>query len=73
MAKPFFIDFIKALEKNEEIDFDTEARFSRPSGDIGIEMNCDEYQKNQFPLEEGGEEDFEDEGFSDDMFGDEEF
>lgn len=73
MAKPFFISFIKELEKNEDIDFDTEARFNRPSGDIGIEMNCDEYQNNQFPLEEEGEENFEDEGFSDDMFGDEEF
>ena len=73
MAKPFFIDFIKELEKNEDIDFDTEARFNRPSGDIGIEMDCNEYQRNQFPLEEEGDEDFEDEGFSDDMFGDEEF
>lgn len=73
MAKPFFIDFIKELEKNEDIDFDTEARFNRPSGDIGIEMDCNEYQRNQFPLEEEGDENFEDEGFSDDMFGDEEF
>lgn len=72
MAKPFFINFIKELEKSEEIDFDTEARFNRPSGDIGIEMNCDEYQNNQFPLEEE-DENFENEGFSDDMFGDEEF
>lgn len=46
MAKLFFIDFIKAFEKNEEIDFDIEVWFSCFFGDIGIEMNCDEYQKN---------------------------
>ena len=72
MAKPFFVSFMKELEKSEDIDFNTEARFNRPTGDIGIEMNCDEYQNNQFPIEEENEN-FEDEGFSDDMFGDEAF
>lgn len=72
MAKPFFVSFIKELEKSETIGFDSEATFSRPTGDIGIEMDCDEYQNNQFQLEDENEN-FEDEGFSDDMFGDEEF
>ncbi len=72
MAKPFFRQFIMELEKNDTIGFDTEARFHRPAGDIGIEMNCDEYRRNQFPLQEE-EEEFEDEGFSEDLFGDEEF
>ena len=72
MAKPFFRQFIMELEKNDTIGFDTQARFHRPAGDIGIEMNCDEYRRNQFPLQEE-EEEFEDEGFSEDLFGDEEF
>lgn len=43
MAKLFFIDFIKELEKNEDIDFDIEVWFNCFFGDIGIEMDCNEY------------------------------
>ncbi|MCO6475799.1 MAG: penicillin-binding protein [Phaeodactylibacter sp.] len=68
MAKPFFREFLRRLEASEDIGYDATARFHRPPGDIGIEMNCNEYQRSTLPL--NGNE-FEDEGFGEDMFGDE--
>lgn len=66
MAKPFFREFMKRLEKVTDIDYDINAKFYRPPGDIGIEMNCDEYLKDDLKLEDDA---FEDE-FSEDQFGD---
>ena len=68
MAKPFFKKFIKKLENTEDIDYDPTAQFHRPPGNIGIEMNCDEYQMQGLDF---GDDEFENEGFSEDMFGDE--
>lgn len=68
MAKPFFREFIRRLETSEDIGYDSSARFHQPPGDIGIEMDCDQYRRPNLPLEEN---EFEDEGFGEDMFGDE--
>ncbi|MCB0587329.1 MAG: penicillin-binding protein [Phaeodactylibacter sp.] len=68
MAKPFFREFLRQLEQSPDIGYDASARFHRPPGDIGIEMDCDEYQRSTLPLEEN---EFENEGFGEDMFGDE--
>ncbi|MCB0597159.1 MAG: transglycosylase domain-containing protein [Lewinellaceae bacterium] len=68
MAKPFFKEFLSRLEKSEDLGYDASARFHRPPGDIGIEMNCDQYQRSPLPLDNG---EFENEGFGEDMFGDE--
>ncbi|MCB0547535.1 MAG: penicillin-binding protein [Phaeodactylibacter sp.] len=68
MAKPFFREFIRRLEASEDIGYDSSARFHQPPGDIGIEMDCDQYRRPNLPLEEN---EFEDEGFGEDMFGDE--
>jgi penicillin-binding protein 1A len=67
MAKPFFREFMKRLENDKDLNWDTEATFYRPPGDIGIELNCDEYENPGLELES---EEF-DEEFSDDPFGDE--
>ncbi|MEM9990252.1 MAG: transglycosylase domain-containing protein [Bacteroidota bacterium] len=69
MARPFFIDFIDALEENEQIDWDKKARFKRPGGDLGVELNCEVYE--QLAEEQDA---FDEEGGSlfDDLFGDEE-
>lgn len=69
MAKPFFRAFLKRLEESETVEYDVEARFQRPPGDLGIELNCSEYQRTTPGLEE--EEQFEEDIFSEDMFGDE--
>ncbi|MCB0566619.1 MAG: penicillin-binding protein [Phaeodactylibacter sp.] len=68
MAKPFFREFLRRLEASDEYGYNADARFHRPPGDIGIEMDCDEYLRSTLPLNDN---EFEDEGFGDDMFGDE--
>ena len=71
MARPFFADFIRRLEKDEEVDYDEKARFHVPAGELGIEINCDLYQQDVDPLapvqeDEGfGDQSEEDEGFGD--------
>ena len=70
MAKPFFREFIKRLEKSEQIDFDTKAKFYRPPGDLGIVLNCQEYEGEILPID--GDQEFQDE-LLDDGFGDEGF
>ena len=64
MAKPFFRRFVAASQKDETIAWDTSKEWIKPSGDLGIEMNCDAYN--------GGNDDlFEDGGpmLQDDPFG----
>ncbi|MCB0560124.1 MAG: penicillin-binding protein [Lewinellaceae bacterium] len=68
MAKPFFREFLRKLEASEEYGYDAAARFHRPPGDIGIEMDCNEYRRSTLPMNDN---EFEDEGFGNDMFGDE--
>jgi len=67
MAKPFFREFMKRVENDPQLAWDTDIRFHRPPGDLGIELDCSEYES---PRTE--REDFDDEGFSEDIFGDEE-
>ena len=66
MARPFFREFIKRLENDPNTGWDATARFYRPPGDLGIELNCNEYQRPR-----RAQEDFDDERFTDDIFGDE--
>lgn len=67
MAKPFFREFMKAVEADEELGFDSKTRFKRPEGDLGIELNCDEYKQ-----EPGGTPNMpQDDDFDEDVFGDE--
>jgi penicillin-binding protein 1A len=44
MAKPFFREFIKRLEDTPNIDYDPTLRFHVPPGDLGIELDCGEYE-----------------------------
>ena len=72
MARPFFGRLLKRLENDPDADYDPEARFVIPSGDIGIVIDCDVYNDDFGP---GSGDDFfgdeEDENFGDDIFGDE--
>lgn len=71
MSKPFFRSFIKRLEaESDSIDYDINARFYVPPGDLNIELDCEKYQQDISPLD--GEQPYEDEGeFDEDLFGDE--
>lgn len=64
MAKPFFREFLKRLEADENVDYDATAKFYRPPGDLGIELDCGVYQRDDLQFEE----EFEGE---EDIFGDE--
>jgi len=78
MARPIFIDLLRKLEKNPDV-YDVKAQFKKPSGDIGIELDCSKYVD---PSGGNGDEFFDDieskkdsvqsqDGFGDDPFGDE--
>lgn len=69
MAKPFFKAFVKRLEEHESIEYDPSTRFQRPAGDLGIELDCSEY--NNVAPGMDTEDEFEEDIFSEDMFGDE--
>ncbi len=77
MARPIFIDLLKKLEKNPDV-YDVKAQFKKPSGNIGIELDCSKYVD---PSGGSGDEFFDDieskkdsvqsqDGFGDDPFGD---
>ncbi len=64
MARPFFHEFLRRLEASPDMDCDSNARFFRPPGGPGMEMDCEEYDKAPPPLEEG---EFENEAFSEEF------
>ena len=66
MARPVYAKLLKRLEDDPESGYDASARFYRPPGDLGIELDCESYNQDRGPyggFEEGGEEneDFGDE------------
>ena len=72
MAKPFFKEFIARLESEKDIDYNSTARFYRPPGDLGIEMDCNEYNRKTRLFDDMEEFDGSNK-FGEDKFGDEEF
>jgi len=61
MARPMFANLIRKLENDEEIDFDVNRQFVIPPGDLGIELDCEVYQRqrgNFTPENFNNEEDF---------------
>ncbi|MEO0776732.1 MAG: penicillin-binding transpeptidase domain-containing protein, partial [Bacteroidota bacterium] len=73
MARPFFARFLKRIEQDPEADYNAEARFPTPSGDIGIELDCEVYNRDGGIISNGNEyfDEEENESFGDDHFGDE--
>ncbi|MEM7101597.1 MAG: transglycosylase domain-containing protein [Bacteroidota bacterium] len=56
MAKPIFSKFMKRVEADEELAWDTKKRFKRPSAELEIEMDCTLYDNpSDNPLENEGE------------------
>ncbi|MEM6963985.1 MAG: transglycosylase domain-containing protein [Bacteroidota bacterium] len=77
MARPFFANLIRRLEEDKNSNYDAAARFYKPPGDLGIELNCSVYENPDDPfapgLEDegfGDQEEIEDEGFGDESFND---
>jgi penicillin-binding protein 1A len=65
MARPIFAGFVSRLEKDNKAGYDTNARFKRPPGDLGIEINCAAYQNTGTGTDE--EEEFSPDPFNDEL------
>lgn len=65
MARPIFAGFINRLENNKNSGYDYNARFVRPAGDLGIEINCAAYQDGLPPT--GDEEEFSPDIYNDEI------
>ena len=66
MAKPFFREFVKAAQNDDQVDWDTSRAFFRPRGDLGIELDCDAYatgNDDMFNEDEGGDDILPDDPF----------
>ncbi len=54
MAKPYFREFVKAVQNDPNISWDFDRDFYRPKGSLGIELDCNRYRgPNEDILEEG--------------------
>lgn len=65
MARPIVAGFFQRLEKDKNSKYDFNARFKRPPGELGIELNCAAY-KDSIPM--GGNSDEEE--FAPDIYED---
>ncbi len=66
MAGPIFYNFLKNIEKDKELDFNTRARFKVPARELSVEIDCSKYNippppSNNGGIDEGGGDFFEDE------------
>lgn len=43
MARPFFTEFIRALEKEQVADYDPNKRFQKPPGPLSVVTDCSQY------------------------------
>ena len=56
MARPICASFLSRLENDKKSGYDFNARFVRPLGELGIELNCAAYQNGPAPSGMGEEE-----------------
>ncbi|MCP9237283.1 transglycosylase domain-containing protein [Lewinella sp. JB7] len=63
MAKPFFRRFVRSAQEDEAVAWDTEADWMKPTGELGIEMDCNAYNGGNDDLFRDGQ------GLPDDPFG----
>jgi len=68
MAYPFFAKLMLKIEADKSLDFNTKATFFKPPGELGIELDCSKYENTGDAIDF---EEEEDDGFFDDIYGDE--
>jgi penicillin-binding protein 1A len=59
MARPFFAKFVKKLETDPKSGYNFSQKFKIPPGDLGITINCGEYNNKQKSSDEFSENEFE--------------
>jgi penicillin-binding protein 1A len=57
MARPFFLEFMKRVESDSDLNFELEIKFTF-DGELGVELDCDKY--DQISSEGIRDDDFED-------------
>ena len=68
MARPYFLDYMKRVESDKKLRFNTNAVFVSPEDDLGIELDCSTYEslyQAETPIEdeiEADEDDFDEPG-----------
>jgi penicillin-binding protein 1A len=69
MAKPFFREFMKKIESNKNLNFDTDIRFYKPSGGLDIEIDCEKYRQfeNSQNVDSFDDQDFIQDEFNEDF------
>ena len=68
MARPFFSTFLKRLEESKDIEYDFNKKFERPADDLGIEIDCEKYERlNPTKINTEEDKDFFDEEFEEDF------
>lgn len=71
MARPIFAGFIENLERDPKSGYDYNARFEKPVGDLGIELDCAKYSQDNYGDTEtetfGDEEDFSPDTYNDEL------
>jgi penicillin-binding protein 1A len=71
MARPYYAILLEKLESDPESGYDATKRFKVPGGDLGIVIDCNEYNYGggPRPRDDGGSSE-EDESFGEDRFND---
>ncbi len=53
LARPIFVEYMKGIESDTTLAFDTEVRFQKPLGELGIRIDCRGIYGNPADGEEG--------------------
>lgn len=56
LARPIFSEFMKMVEKDTELEFNTNAKFFRPPGELDINIDCELYDRTNIHQDEHPEE-----------------
>lgn len=62
MARPFFTKLLNKIEADSLPGFGAGVYFEKPLGDLGIELDCEEYKRVNQGLQDPDEEGFEEDG-----------
>jgi penicillin-binding protein 1A len=61
MARPYFGKVLELIEKDSLPGFGVDAKFEVPQGDIGIELDCEEYQRTNQGIDINDPDEFNEE------------
>jgi penicillin-binding protein 1A len=69
MARPYFGKVLELIEKDSLPGFGVDAKFEVPQGDIGIELDCEEYQRTNQGIDINDPDEFNEEEEKEDDWG----